>query len=247
MHVREAAGGHAGGGSYHSHVLHTRRTRRLPRRHIYSLPARPATAQGDGRSGHDRDARAAGARVAVSPAEEFHFHLVFSNKTESDTYCISVWQSLTARRVAVWQQKKNIPKDSDNWFNEWYPAAEVSIKIVCFLTAAYLKSPYCMKEFGRCQRSGRCIVGEAARRRCRVPFAARCPGYSGCGRQSRLTGLRLAHYISSLATHLVYGYPWTQAAHDYFHCAVGYVLSRPYYGARIPAGNRLYSSALLSL
>ena len=54
-------------------------------------------------------------------------------------------------------------------------------------------------------------------------------------------------YISSLATHLVYGYPWTQAAHDCFHCAVGYVLSRPYYGARIPAGNRLYSSALLSL
>ena len=54
-------------------------------------------------------------------------------------------------------------------------------------------------------------------------------------------------YISSLATHLVYGYPWTQAAHDCFHCADGYVLSRPYYGARIPAGNRLYSSALLSL
>ena len=28
-------------------------------------------------------------------------------------------------------------------------------------------------------------------------------------------------YISSLATHLVYGYPWTQAAHDCFHCADG--------------------------
>ena len=55
--------------------------------------------------------------------------------------------------------------------------------------------------------------------------------------------------------------PWTAAAAappgeqptatgfglDCFHCAVGYVLSRPYYGARIPAGNRLYSSALLSL
>ena len=32
-------------------------------------------------------------------------------------------------------------------FNEWYPSAAKSIKIVCFLTTAYLKSPYCMKEF----------------------------------------------------------------------------------------------------
>ena len=89
-----------------------------------------------------------GQLVRVSPAEEFHFHLVFSNKTESDTYCISVWQSLTARRVAVWQQKKNIPKDSDNWFNEWFPSAVKSRKIVCFISVDYLKSPYCMKEFG---------------------------------------------------------------------------------------------------
>ena len=36
-------------------------------------------------------------------------------------------------------------------FNEWYPSAAKSIKIVCFLTAAYLKSPYCMKEFGIAQ------------------------------------------------------------------------------------------------
>ena len=99
-----------------------------------------------------------GQLVRVSPAEEFHFHLVFSNKTESDSYCISVWQSLSARRVAVWQQKKNIPKDSDNWFNEWYPAAGVSIKIVCFLTAAYLKSPYCMKEFGIALAKGKLLV-----------------------------------------------------------------------------------------
>ena len=36
-------------------------------------------------------------------------------------------------------------------FNEWYPSAAKSIKIVCFLTTAYLKSPYCMKEFGIAQ------------------------------------------------------------------------------------------------
>jgi hypothetical protein len=44
-----------------------------------------------------------GQLVHVSPTEDFRFHLVFSNKTESDTYCISIWQSLTARHVAVWQ------------------------------------------------------------------------------------------------------------------------------------------------
>ena len=47
-----------------------------------------------------------GQLVHVSPAAEYHFHLVFSNKTESDAYCISIWQSLTERRVMVWQQKK---------------------------------------------------------------------------------------------------------------------------------------------
>jgi hypothetical protein len=99
-----------------------------------------------------------GQLVHVSPTEDFRFHLVFSNKTESDTYCISIWQSLTARHVAVWQQKKNIPKDSDNWFNEWYPAANVSIKIVCFITVAYLKSPYCMKEFGIALAKGKLLV-----------------------------------------------------------------------------------------
>ena len=36
-------------------------------------------------------------------------------------------------------------------FNEWYPSAAKSVKIVCFLTTAYLKSPYCMKEFGIAQ------------------------------------------------------------------------------------------------
>ena len=33
-------------------------------------------------------------------------------------------------------------------FNEWFPSAIKARKIVCFITAAYLKSPYCMKEFG---------------------------------------------------------------------------------------------------
>ena len=58
-----------------------------------------------------------GQLVQVSPAAEYHFHLVFSNKTESDAYCISIWQSLTERRVKVWQQNKNIPKDSENWWS----------------------------------------------------------------------------------------------------------------------------------
>ena len=59
-----------------------------------------------------------------------------------------MWSKLEARGVQTWQQKKNIPKDSDNWFSEWFPSATKSIKVVCFITAAYLKSPYCMKEFG---------------------------------------------------------------------------------------------------
>jgi hypothetical protein len=89
-----------------------------------------------------------GKLVRVSAQSSHQFHLVFSNKTESDAYCLTIWAQLVALGVTVWQQKKNIPKDSDNWFNEWYPSANVSIKIVCFLTVAYLKSPYCMKEFG---------------------------------------------------------------------------------------------------
>ena len=56
------------------------------------------------------------------------------------------------------QQKKNIPKDSDNWFNEWYPSATKAIKVVCFVTAAYVKSPFCMKEFGIAQAKGKLLV-----------------------------------------------------------------------------------------
>ena len=43
-------------------------------------------------------------------------------------------------------------------FNEWYPSAAKSIKIVCFLTTAYLKSPYCMKEFGIAQAKDKLLV-----------------------------------------------------------------------------------------
>ena len=43
-------------------------------------------------------------------------------------------------------------------FNEWYPSAAKSIKIVCFLTTAFLKSPYCMKEFGIAQAKGKLLA-----------------------------------------------------------------------------------------
>ena len=94
----------------------------------------------------------------VSPADAFQFHLVFSNKTESDALCLGIWTELTARGVQVWQQKKNIPKDSDNWFSEWFPSANVAIKVVCFLTVAYLKSIYCMKEFRVAQALDKLLV-----------------------------------------------------------------------------------------
>jgi hypothetical protein len=58
----------------------------------------------------------------------------------------------------VWQQKKNIPKDSENWFAEWYPSANQAVKVVCFISAAYLKSPYCMKEFRVAQGMDKLLV-----------------------------------------------------------------------------------------
>jgi hypothetical protein len=75
------------------------------------------------------------------------FHFVFSNRTHSDPYAVSLHTELTKRGLRVWQQRMNIPKDSDNWFSEWYPAAAQARKIICFLTAAYMKSPFCMKEW----------------------------------------------------------------------------------------------------
>ena len=76
------------------------------------------------------------------------FHFVFSNKTQHDGLCLGVREDLVAVGVSVWQQQTNIPKDSVNWFNEWYPNAIRALKIVCFISAEYLRSPYCMKEFG---------------------------------------------------------------------------------------------------
>eukprot|EP01047_Picozoa_sp_COSAG01_P059151 COSAG01_NODE_7066_length_3369_cov_5.472171_1_plen_357_part_00 len=75
------------------------------------------------------------------------FHFVFSNRTHSDPYAVSLHTELTKRGLRVWQQRMNIPKDSDNWFSEWYPTAAQARKIICFLTAAYMKSPFCMKEW----------------------------------------------------------------------------------------------------
>eukprot|EP01046_Picozoa_sp_COSAG06_P062253 COSAG06_NODE_13973_length_1201_cov_0.823956_1_plen_44_part_10 len=36
-----------------------------------------------------------GKLVRVSEADAYQFHLVFSNKTESDAYCLQVWTRLT--------------------------------------------------------------------------------------------------------------------------------------------------------
>ena len=92
----------------------------------------------------------------MQPTDEFDF--VFSNKTASDDFCLQIRAKLTAQGIRVWQQKTNIPKDSDNWFNEWFPSAVKSRKIVCFISVAYLKSPYCMKEFGIALASHKLLV-----------------------------------------------------------------------------------------
>jgi hypothetical protein len=86
------------------------------------------------------------------------FHFVFSNKTEHDGLCLAVREQLIAVGVTVWQQQKNIPKDSDNWFTEWFPNAIKAVKIVCFISAEYLRSPYCMKEFRVAQNVGNLLV-----------------------------------------------------------------------------------------
>ena len=86
------------------------------------------------------------------------FHFVFSNKTQHDGLCLGVREDLVAVGVSVWQQQTNIPKDSVNWFNEWYPNAIRALKIVCFISAEYLRSPYCMKEFGVALTTGNLLV-----------------------------------------------------------------------------------------
>ena len=92
-------------------------------------------------------------------ANEEFFHLVFSNKTENDERVLAIRAELVARAgLSIWQQTTNIPKDSDNWFNEWYPSASKAIKIPCYLTVKYLKSPYCMKEFGIALAKGKLLA-----------------------------------------------------------------------------------------
>jgi hypothetical protein len=99
-----------------------------------------------------------GKPMQVSPRSSSSFDLVFSNKTASDAYCLEMCTQLTRRGLKVWQQQNNIPKDSDNWFKEWFPSANASTKIVCFLTPAYLKSESCMKEFTVAEGLGKLLV-----------------------------------------------------------------------------------------
>ena len=83
-------------------------------------------------------------RTSIAAADE-QFHLVFSSKTENDDRALAIREELMRAGLKVWQQQKNIPKDSPNWFDDWFSAASNAIKIPCFLTVAYLKSEPCMK------------------------------------------------------------------------------------------------------
>jgi hypothetical protein len=97
-------------------------------------------------------------REVEQSSDSFEFDFVFSNKTASDALCLTVRERLIAHSLRVWQQKTNIPKDSDNWFQEWYPSAISSKKIVCFVTADYTKSEFCMKEFVVAQANRKLLV-----------------------------------------------------------------------------------------
>ena len=55
--------------------------------------------------------------LTLPPGSKFHF--VFSNKTQHDPLVLEVAKDLKAQGLAVWQQTTNIPKDSENWFQEW--------------------------------------------------------------------------------------------------------------------------------
>eukprot|EP01044_Picomonas_judraskeda_P013760 COSAG03_NODE_2112_length_3114_cov_152.687231_1_plen_779_part_00 len=97
-------------------------------------------------------------RVVEQSSDNFEFDFVFSNKTASDALCLTVRKRLIAHNLRVWQQKTNIPKDSENWFKEWYPSAISSKKIVCFVTTDYTKSEFCMKEFVVAQANRKLLV-----------------------------------------------------------------------------------------
>ena len=83
---------------------------------------------------------------------------MFSNKTSWDALCLEIRANLVADGVRIWQQRTNIPKDSENWFSEWYPSAIKARKIVCFISADYLKSPYCMKEWRVAESKNKLLV-----------------------------------------------------------------------------------------
>ena len=50
-----------------------------------------------------------GKLVPVSAQAQYQFHLVFSNKTESDAYCLEMWAKLSARGVQTWCARFRYP------------------------------------------------------------------------------------------------------------------------------------------
>ena len=52
--------------------------------------------------------------MAFTPEQHAHvYDFVFSNKTNCDAICLRARGELTSRGLRVWQQKTDIPKDSD--------------------------------------------------------------------------------------------------------------------------------------
>eukprot|EP01043_Picozoa_sp_COSAG02_P032070 COSAG02_NODE_2125_length_9747_cov_13.746683_10_plen_447_part_00 len=67
----------------------------------------------------------------IEPLEPAHeFDLVFSNKTAFDSLCLEVRAKLVPEGVRVWQQRTNIPKDSDNCKS---PRSSVRMQACIFL------------------------------------------------------------------------------------------------------------------
>ena len=75
--------------------------------------------------------------LTLPPGSKFHF--VFSNKTQHDPLVLEVAKDLKAHGLAVWQQTTNIPKDSENWFQEWcaLPRAEPGSALLIALTICF--------------------------------------------------------------------------------------------------------------
>ena len=68
---------------------------RLPTEDTRAGPRTAHTEQSEAMESH-------GKLVQVSAQAAFQFHLVFSNKTESDVYCLEIWSKLNARGVQTW-------------------------------------------------------------------------------------------------------------------------------------------------